>query len=80
MLQNNLMLYCEITNNTLCYRKTLVLFLFVAVQTAHPYKYAGENVELQGLNIFKVYSSFYKIHNKIPICKPVWSPTMVFHE
>lgn len=24
------------------------------VQNAHPYKYAGENVDLQGLNIFKV--------------------------
>ncbi|KAI3976327.1 hypothetical protein MKX01_021869, partial [Papaver californicum] len=25
----------------------------VPSKTAHPYKYAGENVELQGLNIFK---------------------------
>lgn len=28
--------------------------MLLAVQIAHPYKYAGENVDLQGLNVFKV--------------------------
>lgn len=29
--------------------------VFLIVQMAHPYKYAGENVEFQGLNVFKVW-------------------------
>lgn len=32
----------------------IICILFSALQMAHPYKYAGENVELQGLNVFKV--------------------------
>ena len=32
-----------------------LLHVFLIVQMVHPYKYAGENVEFQGLNVFKVW-------------------------
>lgn len=32
----------------------LLTLCFIHMQTAHPYKYVGENVDLQGLNVFKV--------------------------